>query len=87
MGFVWQYLASQSIPYQYTKCFFLFALLLLTSLSVFAQQDMKADIMAANQKFMTAFQQGAITMANYYTSDAQLFPPNSDVVKGTAHRQ
>ncbi|HLL95227.1 MAG TPA: DUF4440 domain-containing protein [Spirosoma sp.] len=62
---------------------FLSALLLLTSLSVFAQQDVKADIMAANQKFMTGFQQGATTMANYYTSDAQLFPPNSDVVKGT----
>jgi ketosteroid isomerase-like protein len=63
---------------------FLFALLLLTSLSVFAQQDMKADIMAAEQKFMTAFQQGATTMGDYYTSDAQMFPPNSDVVKGTA---
>lgn len=60
------------------------ALCLLTSLSAFAQQDMKADIMAANQKFMNAFQQGATAMGSMYTADAQLFPPNSDVVKGTA---
>ena len=58
------------------------ALLLLTSLSALAQKDMKADIMAANQKFMDAFQKGATTMSNYYTSSAQLMPPNSDVVQG-----
>lgn len=59
------------------------ALFVVASLSVFAQKDMKADIMAANQKFTDAFQKGATTMSNYYTSDAQLMPPNSDVVQGT----
>lgn len=58
------------------------ALLLLISLSVYAQQDRKADIIAANQKFMDAYGKGATTMGDFYTTDAQLFPPNSDVVKG-----
>jgi ketosteroid isomerase-like protein len=61
-----------------------FALLLLASLSVVAQKDMKTDIMAANQKFMDAFQKGATAMGSMYTTDAQLFPPNSDVVRGTS---
>jgi ketosteroid isomerase-like protein len=57
--------------------------LLLGGLSVFAQKDMKADITAANQVFMDAFARGATTMGSLYTTDAQLMPPNSDVVKGT----
>lgn len=59
------------------------ALLLLVSLSAFAQKDMKADIMAANEKFMDAFAKGATTMSSYYTSDAQLMPPGSDAIKGS----
>ncbi|MFD2933771.1 YybH family protein [Spirosoma flavum] len=58
------------------------ALFLLASLSVFAQKDMKAPIMAANQKFMDAFSKGATTLNTLYTTDAQLFPPNSDIIKG-----
>ena len=61
---------------------FLSALLLLTSLSVFAQKDMKADIMAANQKFMDAFQKGATTMSSYYTTNATLMPPSSEPIQG-----
>ena len=59
-------------------------LFLLTSLSVFAQKDMKADIMAANQKFMDAFQKGATTMSSYYTADATLMPPSSEPIQGNA---
>lgn len=66
------------------KNHFLSALFLLASLSAFAQKDMKADIMAANEKFMAAFAKGATTMSSYYTSDAQLMPPGSDVIKGSA---
>jgi ketosteroid isomerase-like protein len=60
----------------------LFALVLITTVSSFAQKDMKADIMAANQKFMDAFAQGATTMSTYYSTDAQLLPPNMESVKG-----
>lgn len=64
---------------------FLSALCLITSLSALAQKDMKADIMAANEKFMDTFAKGATGMADHYTTDAQLMPPNSDVVQGTAN--
>ena len=47
-----------------------------------AQKDMKAPIMAANQKFMDAYAKGATNMSSLYTTEAQLFPPNSDIVKG-----
>lgn len=56
--------------------------MLLASLSAFAQKDMKADIMAANQKFMDAFQKGATTMNNYYTTAATLMPPASEPIQG-----
>ncbi len=64
------------------KHFFALSLLLLTSLSGYAQQDRKADIMAMNQKFTDAYGKGATAMGDFYTTDAQLFPPNSDVVNG-----
>ena len=64
------------------KLFSLFALVLMTGASVFAQKDMKADIMAANQKFMDAYAQGATTMNTYYSTDAQLMAPGMEVVKG-----
>ena len=42
------------------------------------------SIAAANQAFMTAFGEGdSAGMAALYTSDGQLAPSNSDVVKGT----
>ena len=49
-----------------------------------AQKDVKATIMAANQKFVTAFEQGATTMNTLYTANAELLPPNSEPVKGSA---
>ena len=61
-----------------------FSLLLVASLSAFAQKDMKTDIIAANQKFMDAFQKGATAMGSLYTTDAQLLPPNSDAVNGSS---
>lgn len=60
----------------------LFALLLLTGVSAFAQKDMKADIMAANQVFMEAFAKGAATMNAYYSTDAQLMPPGMEAING-----
>ena len=60
----------------------LLTLFLLTGLSAFAQKDMKADITAANQKFMDAFQKGATTMSSYYTADATLMPPGSESIQG-----
>ena len=63
----------------------LFTLCLVASLSAYAQKDMKADIMAANEKFMNTFAKGGAGMADHYTTDAQLMPPNSDVVQGTAN--
>lgn len=57
-------------------------LLLLVSTSAFAQKDRKAGIVAANEKFMAAYENGAASMGDLYTTDAQLFPPNADIVKG-----
>ncbi len=62
--------------------FLTLALLVLVGLSAFAQKDMKADIMAANQKFMDAFQKGATTMGSLYTADAKLLPPSSEPIQG-----
>ncbi|QJW92307.1 DUF4440 domain-containing protein [Spirosoma taeanense] len=45
---------------------------------------MKADIMAANQKFMEAYQKGATTLTSLYTTDARLLPPNSEPVQGAS---
>jgi len=45
-------------------------------------KDMKADTMAANQKFMDTFAKDAMAMSNHYTSDAKLMPPGSDVIQG-----
>ncbi len=39
-------------------------------------------ILAANQVFMRAFEQGATALGDLYTTDAQLFPPNGDVIRG-----
>lgn len=63
---------------------FLPTLLLLTSLSAFAQKDMKAPIMAANQKFMDMFAKGAANIGSLYTSNGQLLFANNDIVQGTS---
>jgi len=51
-----------------------------------AQEDnatIRAAIAAADEKFMEAYNQGdAAGVANMYTEDAQLLPPNSDFVTG-----
>ncbi|WP_080239385.1 YybH family protein [Spirosoma rigui] len=66
-----------------SKLYVLLVLVLMTGGSSFAQKDAKADIMAANQKFMDAFAQGATAMNTYYSTDAQLMPPNMESVKGS----
>ena len=45
--------------------------------------DVYDEIAAANEVFMTAFRQGdAAGLANLYTEDWQLLPPNGDFVTG-----
>jgi len=47
------------------------------------QAELREDITAANEKFMTAFSAGdAAGMAALYTEDGKLMPPNSDFVSG-----
>lgn len=58
------------------------ALLVLTTLSVFAQKDMKAIIMAQNEKFMDTFAKNVANMSSHYTSDATLMPPGSEPIRG-----
>jgi len=62
-------------------------LLLLFALGIGANaqsrsRSVDSAIVTANQAFMRAFEQGATTLANLYTSDAQLFPPNGAMVSG-----
>lgn len=47
-----------------------------------AKKDRRAEIKAADQRFMDAFSDGATTMGDLYTTDAHLFPPNSGVIEG-----
>lgn len=48
-------------------------------------QSVRAEITAANQRFIDAFSRGDVeALARCYTPDAQLLPANSDVVQGTA---
>ncbi len=45
--------------------------------------DVRAEIETANKGFITAFSQGdAAALAELYTTDGQLLPPNSDFVTG-----
>lgn len=47
--------------------------------------DVKAQIDKANAAFVAAFAKGdAAAIAAMYTTDAQAFPPNSDIVRGRA---
>ena len=59
-------------------------LCLIASLSVFAQKDMKATIMAENEKFMNTFAKNVANMSSHYTSNATLMPPGSDAIQGSA---
>ena len=45
--------------------------------------DLRADIIAANKRFMEAFgRRDAAGLATLYTTTGQLLPPNSEVVAG-----
>ncbi len=50
--------------------------------AVAQSSPVKATIMAANQKFMDIFNKGTAGISDLYATDAELYPPNSDVVKG-----
>lgn len=47
-------------------------------------QSTKAIIVAANQKFVDAFAQGATAMGQLYTRDAVMYNAHSEPVRGTA---
>ena len=50
-----------------------------------AVADISSDVEVANRRFMEAFGRGdAASIAQLYTSSAQLLPANSDVVAGTS---
>lgn len=68
---------------QFGLLFALPFLLGLTGCVTTANRDAATDVRAANQEFMTAFGQGdAAAVANLYTEDAQLLPPNAAMVSG-----
>ena len=47
--------------------------------------DIRAQIESANAQIASAFKRGdATALANFYTSEAQLLPANSDFVRGAA---
>ena len=46
--------------------------------------DPKETIIAANKKFMEIFNKGTAGIIDLYATDAELYPPNSDALKGTA---
>jgi ketosteroid isomerase-like protein len=53
--------------------------------TAFAQKsgDMKAEIDKANEAFAAAFAKGdAAAIAKMYSTDARVFPPNSDAIQG-----
>ncbi len=58
-------------------------LLLSTELAAAQQGDVRAVIEAENKEFIDAFSRGDSTaLAALYTTDAQLFPTQSDIVSG-----
>lgn len=57
-------------------------LALVAVVSTATAQTIDANIVAANKVFMQAFANGATTMSDLYTTDAQLFPPNGSPING-----
>ncbi|WP_240625732.1 YybH family protein [Spirosoma pollinicola] len=63
-------------------------LLTLVLFALFSAQSLaqsnaaKASVVAANQKFMDIFSKGTTGISDLYATDAELYPPNGDVVKG-----
>ena len=50
-----------------------------------SSNEVHGAITAANEKFMATFSKGdAASMANLYTVDGQVLPPNSEIVTGKA---
>jgi ketosteroid isomerase-like protein len=66
------------------KTYCLLLLLAATVCQLSQAQSPKIDpaILSANKTFMQAFSQGATDIGKLYASDAQLFPPNSEVISG-----
>jgi len=62
--------------------------LILSSGTIAARQDVRAAIDAANKQFAAAFAKGdAAALAAMYSATGQAFPPNGDVVRGAAALQ
>jgi len=60
------------------------AFLLILSSCTQGPVDVKTEIQDANKAFVEAFNnQDAAALAQAYTTDAKVFPPNSDVIQGT----
>jgi len=56
--------------------------------SAAAQSGARAAIESANKQFMAAVSKGdAAALAGMYSTDARVFPPNSDAVRGRAEIQ
>lgn len=45
-------------------------------------EETKTIIVAANKKFMEIFNKGTTGIADLYAAEAELYPPNGDVIKG-----
>src|SRR5688500_3280568 len=57
--------------------------ILLASYCATETKDVSADVNAANKSFMEAYNQGnANAVAANYTSNAKLFPANSEAIEG-----
>src|SRR5688572_31106065 len=68
---------------------FLVTLLVICTASIGqAQQSVRKIIDANNKQFIEAFNKGdAAAIANMYTMDARVLPPNSEMVEGRANIQ
>lgn len=68
---------------------FLVTLLVICAASIAqAQQSVRKIIDANNKQFIEAFNKGdAAAIANMYTMDARVLPPNSEMVEGRANIQ
>ena len=71
------------------KRLLLFTLLIISAASIAQAQDPVRKAIEANSKqFIEAFNKGdAAAVANMYTVDARVLPPNSDMIEGRANIQ
>ena len=69
-------------PKHFIKSFTLICLAI-SSVSVYAQQDVSKEIMAANANFERLFNAGDVDeFLTLYTDDARVLPPNGSLVTG-----